>query len=72
MWLVRAALTVSATWPKIQQTSALDDGLVRDWPAPDLGIHKHYGYAFQWFALAATLLVFYLVTHVRKRLRQPQ
>jgi surfeit locus 1 family protein len=56
----------------IQQTSALDDGLVRDWPAPDLGIHKHYGYAFQWFALAATLLVFYLVTHVRKRLRQPQ
>jgi surfeit locus 1 family protein len=56
----------------IEQDSAADDGLVRDWPAPDVGIHKHYGYAFQWFALAATLFVFYLVTHVRKRLRPPQ
>ena len=33
---------------------------------PSLGIDKHYGYAFQWLALAATLLVFYVVTHVRR------
>jgi surfeit locus 1 family protein len=50
----------------IQQESALDDGLAREWPAPDLGVDKHYGYAFQWLALAATILVFYLVTHVRR------
>jgi cytochrome oxidase assembly protein ShyY1 len=43
----------------LRQDSGLDDGLVRDWPAPDFGIDKHYGYAFQWFAMAATLIVFY-------------
>jgi cytochrome oxidase assembly protein ShyY1 len=53
----------------IQQESALDDGLVREWPAADYGIDRHYGYAFQWFALAATIAVFYTVTHVRKRKR---
>lgn len=51
----------------IRQESPLDDGLVREWDAPDLGVDKHYGYAFQWLALAATILVFYLVTHVRRR-----
>jgi cytochrome oxidase assembly protein ShyY1 len=50
----------------IQQESPLDDGLVREWDPPNLGVDKHYGYAFQWLALAATLLVFYLVTHVRR------
>ena len=51
----------------IQQESPLDDGLAREWDPPDLGIDKHYGYAFQWLALAVTALVFYLVTHVRRR-----
>jgi surfeit locus 1 family protein len=50
----------------IQQESPLDDGLAREWDPPSLGIDKHYGYAFQWLALAATILVFYLVTHVRR------
>lgn len=53
----------------IQQESPLDDGLAREWAPPDFGVDKHYGYAFQWFALAATILVFYLVTHVRRRAR---
>jgi len=48
----------------IQQESPLDDGLVREWDAPDLGVDKHRGYAFQWLALALTILVFYIVTHV--------
>jgi surfeit locus 1 family protein len=51
----------------LRQDSPLDDGLVREWPAPDFGIDKHYGYAFQWFALAATLIVFYAVTQLRRR-----
>ena len=50
----------------IQQESPLDDGLVREWDPPNLGVDKHYGYAFQWLALALTILVFYLVTHVRR------
>ena len=53
------------------QDSSADDGLVREWPAPDFGIDKHYGYAFQWFALAATLIVFYAATRIRRRQSPP-
>ena len=28
-------------------------GCARHWPAPAVDVQKHYGYAFQWFALAA-------------------
>jgi surfeit locus 1 family protein len=62
----RAAVPIAVQPVVIQQESTLDDGLVREWDAPNLGVDKHYGYAFQWFALGATLLVFYLVTHVRR------
>jgi cytochrome oxidase assembly protein ShyY1 len=39
----------------VQQTSSMDDGLVRDWPAPDLGVEKHRAYALQWYSLAALI-----------------
>jgi surfeit locus 1 family protein len=29
------------------------DGLMRDWPRPAVDVHKHYGYAAQWFGLSA-------------------
>lgn len=32
------------------------DGLLRDWPEPASGLYKHYGYAFQWFALCALIV----------------
>lgn len=51
----------------IRQDSALEDGLVREWVAADFGIDKHYGYAFQWFALAATIFVFYALTQLRRK-----
>lgn len=35
------------------------DGLLRDWPAPAVDIQKHYGYAFQWFALGAVVICLY-------------
>lgn len=50
----------------IEQTSDTNDGLVRDWPRPSGGVDKHRGYAFQWYALAATALVFFLVTGFRR------
>jgi cytochrome oxidase assembly protein ShyY1 len=50
----------------IEQTSALDDGLVRDWPAPTSGIDTHRGYAFQWYALATAALLFFIVTGFRR------
>lgn len=39
--------------------------LVRDWPAPALGVDKHRGYAFQWYALALMALIFFVVTGLR-------
>lgn len=55
----------------VVQTAAADDGLSRHWPAPDLGLQKHYGYAFQWFALCALILVLYVWFQlVRPRLRR--
>lgn len=36
------------------------DGLSRDWPAPAVDVHKHHGYAFQWFSLAALLTGLYV------------
>ncbi len=39
---------------------AAPDGLLRDWLPPATGVHKHYGYAFQWFALAALILGLYV------------
>lgn len=44
----------------LQQAGPASEGLQRDWPAPALGVEKHYGYAFQWFGLA-TLVVFLYV-----------
>ena len=44
----------------LQQTSDAADGLVRAWGRPDTGADKHRGYAFQWYALAATILISYV------------
>jgi surfeit locus 1 family protein len=41
------------------QTGATSEGLLRDWAAPNLGVDKHYGYAFQWFALCSLVLGLY-------------
>lgn len=50
----------------IEQTSEAADGLIRDWPRPSSGADKHRGYAFQWYALAATALLFFVVTGFRR------
>ncbi|VTU29076.1 hypothetical protein SRS16CHR_04397 [Variovorax sp. SRS16] len=44
----------------LQQTGAASEGLQRDWPAPALGIERHYGYAFQWFGLAGLVVFLYV------------
>ncbi len=50
----------------------LDDehsaGFERQWPPPDASwIGRHKAYAFQWFALSATLLVIYFLLALRSR-----
>ncbi len=41
----------------LRQTSALDDGLVREWTLPGSSVDKHRAYAWQWFAMAAGVAV---------------
>lgn len=44
----------------VLQLDDAGDGLLREWQAPDAGLHKHYGYAFQWFLLSALILGLYV------------
>ena len=41
-------------------------GLIRQWTLPGSNEAMHLGYAFQWFALAATLLVIFIVVNLHK------
>ncbi|MYM38943.1 SURF1 family protein [Duganella qianjiadongensis] len=43
-----------------------DTSLVRDWPAPALGVEKNQGYAVQWYALSAMAVVFFVVNGFRR------
>ncbi len=48
------------------QPSGDDAQMVRDWPAPALGVEKHQGYAFQWYALAAMAVIFFVANGFRR------
>jgi len=48
------------------QTSEQADGLQRSWPRPDTGVESHVSYAFQWYSLAATLVVLWLIINIRR------
>ncbi len=39
--------------------TAPQDGLLRHWSAPAADVQKHYGYAFQWFALSTLTIALY-------------
>ena len=55
----------------VEQTGNQQDGLVRDWPKPSAGIERHLGYAFQWYALALTAFIYFVVTGFRYGKRKP-
>ena len=46
------------------------DGLLRHWPRPAADVHKHYGYAFQWFALCALMAGLYVWFQLLRPRRQ--
>jgi surfeit locus 1 family protein len=50
------------------QTGSASEGLLREWPAVNLGVEKHHGYAFQWFGLAALIACLYLWFQVFRRM----
>ena len=54
------------------QTSDSEDGLSRDWPVPSYGVATHYGYAFQWFGLAALISFLYVWFQLVPRIRKQQ
>lgn len=68
-----ASIDAFAAWSKLpllpwvlEQHSPADDGLVREWPRPDLGIEKHESYALQWYALAALSVVLFVALSIRR------
>ncbi len=50
----------------LQQTSAAADGLVRAWGRPDTGADRNRGYAFQWYALATTIVITYVALSFKR------
>ncbi len=40
--------------------SDLPPGWSRDWPQANVDVHKHYGYAFQWFGLCLLMAILYV------------
>jgi surfeit locus 1 family protein len=51
----------------VLQQDQLEDGLVRQWDRPDSGSAKNMGYAIQWFSLAATAFIIFLVLNVKRK-----
>jgi cytochrome oxidase assembly protein ShyY1 len=50
----------------LEQTEGPPDGLIRDWPAPDLGRDKNVSYMWQWYAFGAVTVAFWLILGWRR------
>src|SRR5258707_10400774 len=50
----------------IEQTSAANDGLAREWERPDTGVDRHRGYALQWYSLAAPAAGLYVALSFKR------
>lgn len=44
----------------VQQAGTPSEGLLRQWPEAGSGAEKNYGYAFQWWAMAALIAILYV------------
>jgi len=44
----------------VQQAGPASEGLLRQWPQVGSGAEKNYGYAFQWWAIAALIAILYV------------
>ncbi len=54
-----------------EEDPAPPDGLLRQWPAPASDLQKHYGYAFQWFAMSALIIGLYAWFQLIRPRRRP-
>lgn len=55
----------------MEQLSASDDGLIRDWPRPDSHVETNESYALQWYSFAALAVVLFVVLSMRRREASP-
>ena len=66
-----AQIAAQTGWTLLPYVVRLDPdaagALVWNGTEPGFNRERHLGYAFQWFALAATVLVIYVVLYIRKR-----
>ena len=67
--LEKIATTTGETFLPYIVRLDIDDsqGYQRDWVLPGSGAEKHYGYAFQWFAMAAALIIIYFVVNFKRK-----
>ena len=56
----------------VLQLAPAEPGLQRDWLRVNTGIDKHYGYAFQWFALCGLLVILYGWFQIVRRFISPR
>ncbi|MBA2651484.1 MAG: SURF1 family protein [Tatlockia sp.] len=42
-------------------------GYVREWPVVAMPPERHYGYAFQWFAIASVILILFIALNLKKK-----
>jgi surfeit locus 1 family protein len=55
----------------VLQTDPASAGLLRNWPEPDAGVSRHYGYAFQWLGLASLIALLYVWFQIVRRYFPP-
>lgn len=51
----------------IRLSSQAKNGFVRDWPVVAMSVDRHYGYAFQWFAIALAIFIIFIVLNMKKK-----
>ncbi len=56
----------------VLQFAPAENGLQRDWLQINTGIDKHYGYAFQWFALCGLIVLLYGWFQIVRRFISPR
>ena len=64
---VASALGLTVLPIIVLQQNDTSSGLLPVVEQPDFKIDMHRGYAFQWFALTATLLVIYVVVNIKRK-----
>jgi surfeit locus 1 family protein len=51
----------------LQNPRDTNDGLVRNWPAPEDRVGMHRSYALQWYGMAVALILFFCIASLRRK-----